>query len=398
MTPELTRRIWFTLGALLVFRLGTFIPLPGIEPSVWEQIFRSQSGGILGTLNTISGGGIHRLAIFALGLVPYVSAAVLIQLLPIISKRLRALRTQGERGRRKIDLYTLVLTAVLAILQAYGVAIGLEGVGGGLVADPGWLFRTTTVLTLTGGVMALVWLSEWITARGLGNGVTLILFVGFVAEVPAGIAGMLELGRQGVLSSGMILALLGSAIALTALVVAVERGRRRLPVQAAGRERDPPASLSFKVNNAGIIPAVLASWVLLLPTAIVFLVAPAWQGQLQGPLVTIVYAALIVACTFFYTAFLIDPDAAAETLKKHSALIPGIFPGEPTAEHIDGVVTRLTVIGALYLALLYLVPAVLVAIAPVPFYFGGASLLIVVCAILDLEDHIRGFASVRTGV
>jgi len=397
MTPELTRRIWFTLGALLVFRLGTFIPLPGISPSVWEQIFRSQAEGALGMANLLSGGGIHRLAIFALGLVPYVSAAVILQVLPIISKRLRALRTQGERGRRRIELYTRALTALLAMLQAYGIAIALESVTS-LVAEPGWFFRVTTVLTLTGGVMALVWLSEWITARGLGNGVTLILFVGLAAEVPAGIAGMLELGRQGALSSGMILSLLGSAIALTALVVAVERGRRRLPVQTAGRERDPPASLSFKVNNAGIIPAVLASWVMLLPAAIVFLVAPAWQGQLQGPLVTIVYAALIVGCTFFYTAFLIDPDAAAETLKKHSALIPGIFPGEPTAEHIDGVVTRLTVIGALYLALLYLVPAVLVAMAPVPFYFGGASLLIVVCAILDLEDHIRGFASVRTGV
>src|SRR5262245_53467962 len=259
---ELTRRIWFTLGALLVFRLGTFIPLPGIAPSVWEQIFRSQADGILGMANLLSGGAIHRLAIFALGLMPYISAAVLLQLLPIVSKRLRALRTQGERGRRTIDILTRSLTALLSILQAYGIAIALEGVPG-LVAEPGWLFRTTTVLTLTGGVMALVWLSEWITARGLGNGVTLILFVGLVAEVPAGIVGILELGRQGALSSGMILAFLGSAIAFTALVVTVERARRRLPIQAAGRERDLPASLSFKLNNAGIIPAVLASWLLL---------------------------------------------------------------------------------------------------------------------------------------
>src|SRR5882672_4266651 len=397
MTPELTRRIWFTLGALLVFRLGTFVPLPGIAPSVWEQIFRSQSDGILGMANLLSGGGIHRMAIFALGLVPYVSAAVLLQLLPIISKRLRALRTQGERGRRTIELYTRLLTALLSILQAYGIALGLEGVPG-LVAEPGWLFRTTTVLTLTGGVMVLVWLSEGITARGLGNGVTLILFAGLVAEVPAGIAGMLELGRQGVLSSGTILALLGSAIAFVALVVAVERARRRLPVHAAGRERDPPSHLSFKLNNAGIIPAVLASWVLLLPTAIIYTLAPAWEGLLRGPLVTIVYAALILACTFFYTAFLIDPDAAAATLKQRAASIPGVAPGEPTAEHIDGVITRLTMIGAIYLALVYLVPAVIVATAPVPFYFGGASLLIVVCAILDLEDHIRAFASVKTGV
>ena len=394
MTPELTRRIWFTLGALLVFRLGTFIPLPGIAPSVWEQIFRSQADGILGMANLLSGGGIHRLAIFALGLVPYVSAAVLLQLLPIISKRLRALRTQGERGRRTIELYTRLLTALLSILQAYGIALGLEGVPG-LVAEPGWLFRTTTVLTLTGGVMALVWLSEWITARGLGNGVTLILFAGLVAEVPAGIAGLLELGRQGVLSSGAILVLLGSAIAFAALVVAVERARRRLPVHTQGSS---PSYLSFKLNNAGIIPAVLASWVLLLPTAIIYTVAPAWEGLLRGPLVTIVYAVLILACTFFYTAFLIDPDAAAATLKQRAASIAGVAPGEPTAEHIDGVITRLTMIGAIYLALVYLVPAVMVATAPVPFYFGGASLLIVVCAILDVEDHIRAFASVKTGV
>jgi preprotein translocase subunit SecY len=397
MTPELTRRIWFTLGALLVFRLGTFIPLPGIAPSVWEQIFRSQADSTLGMANLLSGGAIHRLAIFALGLVPYISAAVLLQLLPIISKKLRALRTQGERGRRTIDVYTRALTALLSILQAYGIAIGLESVPS-LVAEPGWLFRTTTVLTLTGGVMALVWLSEWITARGLGNGVTLILFVGLVAEVPAGIAGMLELGRQGVLSGGTLLALVGSAIALTALVVAAERARRRLPVHVQDGEGDPPSHLSFKLNNAGIIPAVLASWVLFLPSAIVFLFAPALEAQLRGPLVVVVYAALIVACAFFYTAFLIDPDAAAEMLKKRGAVIPGIGPGEPTAEHIDGVITRLTMLGAIYLALVYLVPAALVAMAPVPFYFGGASLLIVVCAILDLEDHIRAFASVKTGV
>jgi preprotein translocase subunit SecY len=397
MTPELTRRIWFTLGALLVYRLGTFIPLPGIAPSVWEQIFRSQADSILGMANLLSGGAIHRLAIFALGLVPYISAAVLLQLLPIISKRLRALRTQGERGRRTIDLYTRSLTALLSILQAYGISIGLESVPG-LVAEPGWLFRTTTVLTLTGGVMALVWLSEWITARGLGNGVTLILFVGLVAEIPAGIAGFLELGRQGVLSGGMILALLGSAIAFTTLIVAVERARRRLPVHAQSGEGDPPAHLSFKLNNAGIMPAVLASWVLLLPAAIIHTVAPAWEGVLRGPLVTIVYAVLIIACTFFYTAFLIDPDAAAATLKKRGAFMPGVGPGEPTAEYIDGVMTRLTMIGAIYLALVYLVPAAVVATAPVPFYFGGASLLIVVCAILDLDDHIRAFASVKTGV
>jgi preprotein translocase subunit SecY len=400
MTSELTRRILFTLGALLVFRLGTFIPLPGISPSFWEQIFRSQADSTLGMANLLSGGAIHRLAIFALGLVPYISAAVLLQLLPIISKRLRALRTQGERGRRTIDLLTRSLTALLSLLQAYGIAMGLEGVPG-LVAEPGWLFRTTTVLTLTGGVMALVWLSDWITARGVGNGVTLILFAGIVAEVPAGIAAILEFGRSGFFSGGMILALLGSAFAFTSLIVAVERARRRLPIvhiQRAGS--DPHWHLPLKLNSAGVIPAILASWILFVPLSIVDWVKPEYSGGLladNGPLVLTAYAILIVGCTFFYTAYLVDPDAAAEILMRQSALIEGISPGEPTAEHIDGVVTRLTMIGAIYLALVYVVPAVMIGAARLPFYFGGASLLIVVCAILDLEAHIRAFASVKTG-
>jgi preprotein translocase subunit SecY len=401
MTSELTRRIWFTLGALLVFRLGTFIPLPGIEPSVWEQIFRSQAGGILGTLNTISGGGIHRLAICALGLVPYLSAAILLQLLPIISKRLRALRSQGERGRRTLDVYTRALTALLAILQAFGIAIGLEGVSG-LVAEPGWLFRISTVLTLTGGVMALVWLIDQITVRGLGNGVTLILFAGIAAEAPAAIAGIFELARQGVLSNGMMMALVGWGVALTALVVAVERARRHLPVVHIKRAgSDPHWHLSLKLNSAGVMPTLLASWILSLPMVLLYAVAPEWSGgplAYGGPLFLTTYAILIVACTFFYTAYLVDPDEAAETLKRQSALIAGVTPGEPTAAHIDGVMTRLTLIGALYLALIYLVPAVMVATVSLPFYFGGASLLIVVCAILDLEAHIRAFASVKTGV
>jgi preprotein translocase subunit SecY len=330
MTPELTRRILVTVGALLVYRLGTFIPLPGIAPSVWEQIFRSQSDGILGMANLLSGGGIHRLAIFALGLAPYILAAVLLQLLPIISKRLRALRTQGERGRRTLDLLTRSLAALLSILQAYGIAIGLEGVPN-LVTEPGWLFRTTTVVTLTGGVMALVWLSGWITARGLGNGVTLILFVSIVVEVPAGIAGMLELTRQGVLSNGMLMALLGSGVLLTALVVAVERARRRLPIvhiQRAGS--DPHWRLPLKLNSAGIMPAVLASWILFLPIVIVNGIAPEWSGgplAYNGPLVLTAYTILIVACTFFYTAYVVDPDAAAETLMRQSALIADISPG-----------------------------------------------------------------------
>jgi preprotein translocase subunit SecY len=394
MTSELGRRIVFTLGALLIYRLGTYIPLPGINPFVWEQIFKSQAGSILGMFDTISGGGIRRLAIFALGLMPYLSAAIVLQVLTIVLPRVRALRKQGERGRRTVDTYTVSLTLVFSVLQAYGIAIGLEGVPN-LIAEPGWLFRVSTVLTLTGGVMVLTWLAGQIAARGIGNGVTLVLFAGIVAELPSTIASIIELGRQGALSEGMILALLAFTILFTALVVVAERARRRVLVGGSqGAPGQPQWQLQFKLNT-GIMPTVFAGWILALPMAIA---STWWSGQLGRPLFLIVYAILIIGCTFFYTAFLVDPDEVAERLRRHGGAIPGIAPGEPTAEHIDGVMTRLTMIGAVYLALVYLVPAVIAATAPVPFYFGGASLLIVVCAILDLEDHIRAFASVKTGV
>jgi preprotein translocase subunit SecY len=394
MMPELGRRIAFTLGALLIYRLGTYIPLPGISPEVWQQFFKSQAAGILGMLDTISGGGIHRLAIFALGLVPYLSAAILLQVLTIVLPWLRALRKQGERGRRTVDTYTLLLTVLFSILQSYGIAIGLEGVPN-LIAEPGWLFRISTVLTLTGGVTVLAWLAGQITARGIGNGVTLILFAGIVAELPVALVSIFEFGRQGVLSNGMILALLAFAIALTSLVVVAERARRRVLVgNSQGAAGQPQWHLQFKLNSAGIMPTVLAGWILFLPMAI----ASSWSGvRLGGPLFLIVYAILIIGCTFYYTAFLIDPDEVAEMLRRHGGFIPGIAPGEPTAEHIDFVMSRITMIGAAYLALVYLSPAVLAASVPAPFYFGGASLLIVVCAILDLEDHIRAFASIKPG-
>jgi len=393
MTSELARRIVFTLGALLIYRLGTYIPLPGINPLVWEQIFRSQAGGILGMFDTLSGGAIHRLAIFALALMPYLSAAILMQVLTIVLPRLKALRKQGERGRRTVDTYTVSVTLIFSILQSYGIAIGLEGAST-VVAEPGWLFRVSTVLTLTGGVMVLVWLAGQITARGIGNGVTLILFAGIVAQLPAGIAGVLELGRQGVFSNGMILALFGWTVALTALVVVAERARRRVLLHTQAGEVSNRWQLSFKLNSAGIMPTIFAGWILALPMA---LASSWWDGQLGRPLFLIIYAILIIGCTFFYTAFLIDPDEVAETLRRRGGFIPGLSPGEFTAEHIDYVVTRVTTIGAVYLALVYLAPAILAASVPAPFYFGGASLLIVVCAILDVQDHVRAFASIRPG-
>src|SRR5262245_10939619 len=304
MTSELGRRIAFTLGALLIYRLGTYIPLPGISPEIWQQFLRSQAGSIFGMFDMISGGAIHRLAIFALGLTPYLSAAILLQVLTIVLPWLRALRKQGERGRRTVDTYTVSLTLLFSVLQSYGIAIGLEGASN-LVSEPGWLFRFSTVLTLTGGVMVLTWLAGQITARGIGNGVTLILFAGIVAELPSTIADTLELGRQGVLSNGMVLALLAFTVALTALVVVVERARRRMAVGNSGAAGQPQWHLQFKLNSAGIMPTVLAGWILFLPMAIA---SSWWSGQLGRPLFLIVYAILIIGCTFFYTAFLVDPD------------------------------------------------------------------------------------------
>ena len=403
MTLELSRRICVTLGLLLVYRLGTYIPLPGIDPSVWDQVFKSQAGGILRMFNMFSGGGIHRMAIFALGIMPYLSAAILLQLLTIASARLRGLRRKGEYGRRIVDAYTYYLTLLLAVFQSLGIAVGLEGVSN-LVADPGWPFRISTVLTLTGGTMLLVWLSSQITARGIGNGVTLILFAGIVTEVPAAIAGILELGRQGVLSNGLLLTLLVTTVALTALVVVVERARRRLPVVFQKPQGSQHWELSVKLNNAGLMPTILASWILSLLMLIAYARAPDWSSWFVSQfgdwrmLFVIVYAGLIVGCTFFYTAFVLDPDEGAENLNRHGACFPGVPPGELTAEYIDWVATRITMIGAAYLALVWLIPAVITSSVTVPFYFAGTSLLIVVCATIDLEDHIRGFASVKPGV
>src|SRR5215813_10089115 len=403
MILELIRRICVTLGVLLVYRLGTYIPLPGIDPSAWDQICRSQAGGILGMVSMFSGGAIRRMAIFALGIIPYLSAAILLQFLAIASARLRGLRRKGEYGRRIVDTYSYSLTILLAVFQSLGIAIGLEGVSN-LVADPGWLFRISTVLTLTGWTMLLVWLSSQITARGIGNGVTLILFAGTVTEIPAVIAGILELGQQGLLSSGLLLTLLVTTVALTALVVVVERARRRLPVVFQKPQGTQHWDLSVKLNNAGLMPTILASLILTVPMLFAYVFAPDWGSWIVAqlgdgrPLFFIVYAVLILGCTFFYTAFVLDPDEGAEKLKQHGASFPGVPPGELTAEYIDRVATRITVIGAAYLALIWLIPAAITSSLIVPFYFAGTSLLIVVCAIIDLEDHIRGFASVRPGV
>jgi preprotein translocase subunit SecY len=402
---ELKKRIWFTLGALLVYRLGTYIPLPGIDPGQWDQIFRTQSGGILGMFNMFSGGGIHRMAIFALNIMPYISASIIIQLMTTVSSTLEQLKKEGEQGRKIINQYTRYLTVVLAAFQAYGIALGLEGAGS-VVTDPGWFFRISTLITLTGGTIFLMWLGEQITSRGIGNGISLIILSGIVAQLPSAIAGTLELGRQGALSTGVILAVLVMAVAVIAFIVFMERAQRRLLIQYPKRQvgnqmfEGQSSHLPLKLNTSGVIPPIFASSLLLLPTTVANFNTghgPEWLTLITTqlghgrPAFMALYIGLIVFFAFFYTAIVFNPTETADNLKKHGGFIPGIRPGERTAEHIDYVLTRITVVGAAYLAVVCLIPEILITYLAVPFYFGGTSLLIVVSVTMDTVAQIQGY-------
>jgi preprotein translocase subunit SecY len=402
---ELKKRIWFTLGALLVYRFGTYIPLPGIDPTAWEQIFRTQAGGILGMFNMFAGGGIHRMAIFALNIMPYISASIIIQLMTTVSPTLEQLKKEGEQGRKVINQYTRYLTVVLAAFQAYGISIGLEGAGS-VVTDPGLFFRLSTAITLTGGTMFLMWLGEQITARGIGNGISLIIMAGIVAELPSAIAGTLELGRQGALSTGLILVVVAMAVVVIAFIVFMERAQRRLLIQYPKRQvgnrmfEGQSSHLPLKLNTSGVIPPIFASSLLLLPTTIAqfnagqgpeWFVAVTTQLGHGRPLFLVLYIAMIVFFAFFYTAIVFNPTETADNLKKHGGFIPGIRPGERTAEYIDYVLSRVTVIGAAYLAIVCLIPEILISYAAVPFYFGGTSLLIVVSVTMDTVAQIQGY-------
>jgi len=402
---ELKKRIWFTLGALLIYRLGTYIPLPGIDPGVWSQIFRTQAGGILGMFNMFSGGGIDRMAIFALNIMPYISASIMLQLLTSVVPSLEALKKEGEAGRKIINQYTRYLTVVLAVLQAYGIAVGLQGAGN-VVSQPGMFFLISTALTLTGGTMFLMWLGEQITARGIGNGISLIIMAGIVAELPSALANTLELGRQGALSTALILVILVMAVAVIAIIVFMERAQRRLLIQYPKRQvgnkmfEGQSSHLPLKLNTSGVIPPIFASSLLLLPTTVANFNAgsgPEWLQWLNTnlghgrPLYLVLYLAMIVFFTFFYTAVVFNPTETADNLKKHGGFIPGIRPGERTAEYIDYVLSRITVVGAIYLALVCLVPEILISYASVPFYFGGTSLLIVVSVTMDTVAQVQGY-------
>lgn len=402
---ELKKRIWFTLGALLVYRFGTYIPLPGIDPQAWDQIFRSQAGGILGMFNMFSGGGINRMAIFALNIMPYISASIIIQLMTTVSPTLEQLKKEGEAGRKIINQYTRYLTLFLAALQAFGIAIGLEGAGN-VVSDPGWFFRISTVITLTGGTMFLMWLGEQITSRGIGNGISLIIMAGIVAELPSALVGALQLSREGAMSTGFIILIAVMALFVTAFIVFMERAQRRLLIQYPKRQvgnrmfEGQSSHLPLKLNTSGVIPPIFASSLLLLPTTVANFNAgsgPEWFQTLVTqlshgrPLFLVLYIGMIVFFAFFYTAIVFNPTETADNLKKHGGFIPGIRPGERTAEYIDYVLTRITAIGAVYLSLVCLLPEIILSYSPGMFYFGGTSLLIVVSVTMDTVAQVQGY-------
>ncbi len=404
---DLKKRLWFTLGALVIYRLGTFIPLPGINPLAYAETFKNQAAGILGMFNMFSGGALERLAIFALNIMPYISASIIMQLMSSINPKLEALKKEGEAGRKQINQYTRYLTVVLAALQAYGIAVGLEGQrnpAGAVVIDPGMFFRATTVITLVGGTMFLMWLGEQITQRGVGNGTSLIIFAGIVAGLPGALVQLFELSRTGSISPLVLIFFLVLALAVIAAIVFFERAQRRLLVQYPKRQvgnkmfQGDASHLPLKLNSSGVIPPIFASSLLLLPITVAQFSAgqgPEWlnnavaalgQGQ---PLHMLVYALLIGFFAFFYTAVVINPKDTADNLRKYGGFLPGIRPGEKTAEYIDYVLTRITVVGALYLAAVCVLPEILTSYAGIPLYFGGTSLLIAVSVTMDTVAQVQ---------
>ncbi len=403
-SEDLKKRIWFTLGALIVYRLGSYIPIPGVDAAELAKFAAQNSSGILGWVNNLAGGALGRMAIFALNIMPYISASIIIQLMTSVSPHLEALKKEGEQGRKKINQYTRYGTVFLAALQSYGIAVGLEGQAG-LVTDPGMFFRLSTVITLTGGTVFLMWLGEQITSRGIGNGISLIIFAGIVANLPSGLAGLFEMGRTGQISTFVILGIIAMAIAVIAFIVLMERAQRRLLIQYPKRQvgnkmfQGESSHMPLKLNTAGVIPPIFASSLLLLPITVANFTAgqgPDWLNTLTAllghgqPLYLALYAALIIFFAFFYTSIMFNPKETADNLKKYGGFIPGIRPGERTAEYIDYVLTRITLIGALYLTVVCLLPEFLIAYTGVPFYFGGTSLLIVVSVTMDTVAQVQG--------
>jgi len=406
---ELKKRLWFTVGALLVFRIGAYIPVPGVDPAALAEIFHQNAGGIAGMLDVFSGGSIGRMSILALSIMPYISASIIMQILTTVVPSLEALKKEGEAGRKKINQYTRYGTVVLAAFQAYGIAVGLESQTasvGPVVHDPGLFFRFVTIVTLVGGTLLLMWIGEQITARGVGNGTSLIIFAGIVAALPNALIQTLELGRTGALSALFIIALAVGIVVVVAVVVFMETAQRRIVVQYPKRQvgnrmyGGEASHLPLKINTSGVIPPIFASSLLLFPATIA-----SFQGQGGGepgiaqwlqtylahgtPIYLAAYVGLIVFFCFFYTTVVFNPTDTAENLKKNGGFIPGIRPGKNTAEYLEYILNRLTLIGAAYLSAVCILPELLIARGGVPFYFGGTSLLIVVSVTLDTVTQIQ---------
>ena len=410
---ELKQRIMFVLGALIVYRIGTYIPVPGIDPHIWGEIYSQKGGGILDMFNMFSGGALQRMTIFALNIMPYISASIIMQLGSAMSPELEALKKEGQHGRMKINQYTRYLTVFLASIQAYGLAVGLEGMQGSsgpAVIDPGLFFRLSTVITIVGGTIFLMWLGEQITQRGIGNGISLIIFAGIVAELPRAFGSLLELGRQGQFNALEMIALLALVAGVIAFIVYIERAQRRVTVQypkrqmaggrmMAGGEQN---HLPLKLNTSGVIPPIFASSLLFLPLTIANFTNAEGGGMLSEvadflsrflahgqPAYMLLFGGLIIFFAFFYTAIVFNPQENADMLRKYGGFIPGIRPGNSTAEYLDYVLTRITTIGALYLVFICLLPELLISHYSIPFYFGGTSLLIVVSVTMDTVAQVH---------
>ena len=404
---ELKKRIWFTLGALIVYRIGTYIPVPGVDAAVMGELLSQHGGGILGMFDMFSGGALGRMTVFALNIMPYISASIIVQLMTAAVPQLETLKKEGESGRKKLNQYTRYLTVLIALVQSYGIAVGLEGMRGSFgnaVIEPGLFFRISCVITLVGGTMFLMWIGEQITARGVGNGISLIIFAGIVANLPTALASLLELGRTGALSPVFILAFLAIAVAVIAFVVFMERAQRRVVIQYPKRQvgqrmfGGDSTHMPLKVNTAGVIPPIFASSILLIPATIAGFSSTqpdswlGWIGQKLAhgePAYMVLYAAMIIFFSYFYTAVVFNPQETADNLKKYGGFVPGIRPGANTADYFDTVLTRLTTVGAVYLCIVCLLPEILISRYGVPFYFGGTSLLIIVSVTMDTVTQVQ---------
>ncbi len=411
---DLKQRILFMLGALVVFRLGTHVPVPGVDPAAVAALFEQTRGSIIDIFNMFSGGALSRLSIFALGVMPYISASIIMQMMKAVIPSLEQLNKEGEAGRRKITQYTRYFTVVLALFQGIGISVAIESqqvAGSPVILIPGLGFKIVAAATLCAGTMFLVWLGEQVSERGLGNGISLIIFASIVAGLPSAVAGTLELARTGALSGGLVLMLFIGALAVTYFVVFVERGQRRITVNYAKRQQGrkmiagQSSHLPFKLNMAGVIPPIFASSLILFPASL-----GSWFGQSESmgwmtdiatklqpgePIYTFLYGGMIIFFCFFYTALVFNPVDIADNLKKSGAFIPGIRPGAQSAKHIDGVVSRLTMIGAIYITFVCLIPEFLIVQYSVPFYFGGTSLLIIVVVTMDLIAQVQSYLMSR---